>query len=106
MLADHLYSLFDSRWIEMFACLNKILDLVKDPRISDRRATDHDPIHIVTVFIFKSFFRGIDVTVPKDGNVNTWVVFHFADQCPVSFTFVKLCPGSSVNSQGFNSYIL
>ena len=101
MFADHFYSLLNSWRQADVHRFEKMFYLIKDPGITDRGTTDHNAIYTITVFIFQCFFRRINITISKNRNLNTGIFFHFRDQCPVSFAFIKLCSCSSMNGQAF-----
>src|SRR5678810_1074551 len=90
----------------MFSCLNKMFYLVKYPWIAYSSTADHNAINPIAIFIFKRFFGRINITVSKNRKMNTGVFFHFSDQGPVSFAFIKLCSCSSVNGNSFYANVL
>src|SRR5689334_5025224 len=106
MLANNFNSLFNGWGSQVFAGLNKMLDLIKYPGITDRCTTDHYAIYTVPVFIFERFFGGINISIAEDRDLNARVVFHFRDQCPVRLAFVKLRPGPAMNCQRPDTCIL
>src|SRR5690606_33507489 len=78
----------------------------KNPRIAYSRSSNHDTIYSITLFIFFCFLRTINISVAKDGNMNTWIVFHLRNQLPVGLALIHLRTGSSMNAECFYAYIL
>src|SRR5438034_604580 len=85
----------------MFTGCYKMFNLIKYPWIADGSTTNHNTIHSIVVFIFQCFFRRINITISKNGNMNTWIIFQFANQRPVGLAFIHLCAGTSVDSESF-----
>ncbi|CAI8403520.1 MAG: Uncharacterised protein [Cryomorphaceae bacterium] len=83
-----------------------MLDLLKNPRIPDARAPDHDPIDTIPVAVFQRFGATIDVPVPENRDVQARIVLGFSDQRPVRLAFIHLFACASVNRYGLNAYIL
>src|ERR1700761_8494417 len=78
----------------------KMLYLAKYPGITDRRTTDHDPVHTIPVPVFQRPFRTVDIAVAEDGDMNAGIVLHFCDQRPVRVALVHLIARTSVDGQG------
>ena len=106
MLPDYFKSLFKSRRRQMFSCCKKMFYLSEKPGITNRCSSNHDSINTISVFIFQCFFWGVYISISKNGNMHSWVVFHFCNPAPIGFSFIKLTSGSAVNGQSLYTNIL
>ena len=98
MVTTNRHPVFDSWGRQMFTSLNKMFYLIKDPWITYSGTADHNSIHAIAIFIFQGFFGRINISVTKNWNFDAGIIFHFTDQCPVSFTFVHLSSCTTMNS--------
>src|SRR5687768_4374907 len=97
VLANDIHSLVNGGGCRMFAGFDKMFDLAKDPGITDSSAADHDAVNTITVFILQCFFRSIDITVAKDGDCDTWIIFNPGNRVPVGNSFIQLASRPSMN---------
>src|ERR1044071_2495628 len=86
-----------SRSGEMLTCFKEMFYLIKDPRISNARAADHDAIYTIFITILQRFFRRSDIPISKNWNFYALIIFYFRDIFPVRGAFVHLCASASMN---------
>lgn len=91
---------------KMLTGCKEMFDLVEDPGIADGGPADHDAVDAVAIFVCKGFFGRIDVSITEDRNMNAGILFHFCNEGPVGFAFVKLGARAAVNGEGFDADIL
>src|SRR5450432_3645995 len=106
MFAANCNAVFNGWSGQMLTRFNKMFYLAEYPRIANSSTANHYSIYAVTVFIFNCFFSRVNIAITKNGYFNARVIFYFANQCPVGFTFVHLCAGAAMNSQCLYAYIL
>src|SRR5690242_10226068 len=90
MLADNIYPLLKCWCSKLFAGLYIMLYFIKYPGITDGRTAYHNAINAITVLIFQRLLCTVNIPITKNGYLYAWVVFHFCNQCPVSFSFIHL----------------
>src|SRR5688500_5456083 len=82
------------RW-QVFARLQVMFDLVKDPGITNGRTAYHHPIYPKPFPGGLCLFRGTDITVPENGYFDPGVVLYFTNKGPVCTAFIHLSPGTA-----------
>lgn len=68
--------------------------------------TDHDGIDTVLFETFFSAFRGGDISVSDDGDVDSGTVFDFPDKGPIGIAAIHLRTGATVDSKFPDSAVL
>jgi hypothetical protein len=76
-----------------------VLDLVKNPRITNRRAANHNAVHAISFLVLNRLFHRINITIAKNRHGDARVIFHAGNVRPIGFPFVELCARTSVNRQ-------
>ncbi|CDA55788.1 unknown [Prevotella sp. CAG:604] len=83
-----------------------ITDFLENPRSSEGGATYHYCIHAIAVEGKFGFFRGRNIAVADDWDMNAGIVLHLSDEAPVGFSRVHLATGSAVDGECLDSAVL
>ena len=83
-----------------------ITDFLENPWPSEGGAANHHRIYAVSLKSKLGFFRGRNIAVADDWDMNAGIVLHLSDEAPVSFSGVHLATGSSVDGERLDSAIL
>ena len=78
----------------------------EEPGGTEGGTTDHDGIDAVLFETFLGAFGGGDISVSDDGDVDSGVIFHFADQGPIGIAAIHLRTGATVDSKFPDSAVL
>ena len=83
-----------------------VTHLFKDPGLPKRCPANHDSIYAKTLESLFGFLRRSNVAIANDRNVDARIVFHLANQRPISISGVHLTACAAVNGQRLDATIL
>src|SRR6056300_148425 len=90
-------NLFFKSWLwKVFSCFKEVFYLLKKPRVSNRRSSNHRSVQAVIISHRHCFFWTVYIAIPKDRDVNSGVVFNLSDWSPIRYSFIHLSSGSPV----------
>src|SRR4051812_11788854 len=100
------HSFFHSRRSKVFPALHIMMNLTKDPGIPDSSTTDHNTVYPIPVPVFHRFLRTVNISITKDRDLYTRIIFDFRNKRPVCFALVHLAPRSSMDGKRFDAHVL
>src|SRR5690606_15688460 len=89
-----------------FPCFEKMFYFPEKPRITNTGPPDHCAIQTVFITHFHCFFRSVNIAIPKDWNVHSWVVLYLGNWLPIRISLIHLRPSAAMNGQRLAAYIL
>src|SRR5579872_5872361 len=98
MRAANLYAFGNCGFFKEFAGVKKMFYFAENPGIPDGCAANHHAINAEFHAPGGCFLWRIDVTITKNGDINSRISFDLAYQSPVGNAFIHLRTGAAVNS--------